>query len=303
MKDDNRGLDCKAANAFDLVSFLSRLGYEPNKVRGHDYWYHSPLREERTPSFKVNRRLNCWYDHGEGTGGTLVDFGIRYYGCSISAFLGHLSGTPDLCKPPLLQPLSTSPEAAPALQICEVRPLCSLVLRRYLHSRHIPLALAQKYLREVVFEIKGKRYAGLGFPNRSGGYEIRNGWFKGSSAPKDIFLLPQRGRELAVFEGFFDFLSFLSLQQKGAMLRMDFLVLNSLSFVDKSLDLLRSYPQVRLYLDNDPSGDTRVGQILKSCPGARDKRKLYAGYKDLNEWHMHMGKGRRLGQRPSFRPP
>ena len=59
-------------------------------MKGNDYWYLSPLRNEKSPSFKVNRTKNLWYDHGIGKGGTLVDFGILYYRCSVKEFLAKL---------------------------------------------------------------------------------------------------------------------------------------------------------------------------------------------------------------------
>ena len=64
---------CKQANQIDLVNYLEKLGHRPQKIRSNDYWYLSPLREEKTPSFKVNRKMNVWYDHDMGKGGTLVD--------------------------------------------------------------------------------------------------------------------------------------------------------------------------------------------------------------------------------------
>ena len=36
-----------------MIDYLSKLGYQPAKIKNNDYWYLSPLREERTPSFKV----------------------------------------------------------------------------------------------------------------------------------------------------------------------------------------------------------------------------------------------------------
>ena len=38
-----------------------------------DVYKRQPLRNERTPSFKVNDRLNEWYDFGAATGGDLVE--------------------------------------------------------------------------------------------------------------------------------------------------------------------------------------------------------------------------------------
>src|SRR6478735_9820462 len=82
---------CKEASELDLVQFLKSLGFEPTSVRNQDYWYRSPFWEERTPSFKVNRNRSIWFDFGEGIGGDLIDFGVRYFNCSVSKLLEYLS--------------------------------------------------------------------------------------------------------------------------------------------------------------------------------------------------------------------
>ncbi len=76
MNFSKQRLSIEEARQTDMVDYLSKLGYEPAKVRGINYWYLSPLREERTPSFKINRKLNRWYDHGLGKGGNIIDFAI-----------------------------------------------------------------------------------------------------------------------------------------------------------------------------------------------------------------------------------
>jgi DNA primase len=48
----------------DIVDYLSSLGFKPKKITRNDYWYLSPFRDERSPSFKVNRDINRWYDFG-----------------------------------------------------------------------------------------------------------------------------------------------------------------------------------------------------------------------------------------------
>jgi len=79
------------AKQIDLVDYLAALGHQPKKIRNQDYWYLSPMRIEKTPSFKVNRSLNVWYDHGIGKGGNLIDFGILYFNCTVGDLLNHLS--------------------------------------------------------------------------------------------------------------------------------------------------------------------------------------------------------------------
>ena len=56
-----------------IVDFLAQLGHHAQHIKSEQYWYFSPLRNERTPSFKVNDRINEWYDFGEATGGDLVE--------------------------------------------------------------------------------------------------------------------------------------------------------------------------------------------------------------------------------------
>ena len=71
-------LSTKDAKKIDLLDYLLKLGYRPQKVSNNDYWYRSPLREEKTASFKVNKRLNIWYDFGLAKGGNVIDFGIMF---------------------------------------------------------------------------------------------------------------------------------------------------------------------------------------------------------------------------------
>src|ERR1700744_5645038 len=72
----------------DMVDYLASLGYQPAAVRkGYEYWYLSPLRSERTPSFKVNQKRNHWYDFGMAKGGSLIDFGLHYFNVSLRGLI------------------------------------------------------------------------------------------------------------------------------------------------------------------------------------------------------------------------
>jgi hypothetical protein len=53
-------MNCEQVNQMDLVDYLNSLGYQPQKIRGSDYWYLSPFRDEKEPSFKINRNKNVW---------------------------------------------------------------------------------------------------------------------------------------------------------------------------------------------------------------------------------------------------
>jgi len=187
------------AKQIDLVDYLSALGHRPQKVRNSDYWYLSPLRIEKTPSFKVNRTRNVWYDHGIGKGGNLIDFGILYFNCTVSDLLQHLSqyqSTPisffHQHSPAHNLPASASSFADEKKDIpsenkiivLEARPLAEISLLKYLEKRQIPLAIAEKFCKEIDFLLYGKIRTVIGFQNNAGGYELRSADFKGSSSPK-----------------------------------------------------------------------------------------------------------------------
>lgn len=92
MKTEKNNAAFKEAKQIDLVEYLSTLGFSPAKIRGNDYWYLSPLREEKTPSFKIDRKINCWYDHAFGKGGNIIDFGMYYFNCTDAEFIKNLNG-------------------------------------------------------------------------------------------------------------------------------------------------------------------------------------------------------------------
>jgi hypothetical protein len=78
------------AKKIPITEYLYNLGINPEKVRGNNYWYHSPFRPETNPSFKVDAKKNVWYDHGSGEGGNILDLGARHQ-CSIKEFVERIS--------------------------------------------------------------------------------------------------------------------------------------------------------------------------------------------------------------------
>jgi DNA primase len=124
------------AKKIDLVNYLETLGFKPDKIRNNDYWYASPLRDEKTPSFKVNRKLNLWYDHGIGKGGTIIDFGIFYHRCSVAEFLQRLQSGFSFHQP--VSKINSVAQIEPSpIKIIDVTPITSVRLRNYLEQRCI----------------------------------------------------------------------------------------------------------------------------------------------------------------------
>jgi hypothetical protein len=295
-------LSCEQAKQIDMVDYLASLNYRPDKIHNDDYWYLSPLRNEKTPSFKVNREKNVWYDHGTGKGGDIIDFGTLYHNCSVSELLNHLSAFPGR---PLLSfhppSISGSPAAVATLLagekkeandskivILDARPLAAKHLLNYLKTRSIPLEIASRYCKEVDFLLYGKQHTVIGFQNNGGGYELRNENFKGSSSPKDITFIDNDCQQVAVFEGFFSYLAFQTLSRNQVQPQANFLILNSLSFFEKSRKIMETHREVHLLLDKDTAGISNTQKALAWDNNKyMDRSAFYNNRKDLNDWLIH----------------
>ena len=279
----------KEIKSIPLVTFLSQLGHEPTMRKGTKLWYLSPLRQEHTPSFKVETTLNCWYDFGIGRGGNIIDLAIELYQSTDLRYL--MSCIADRCTVPSAQTVASTSfqrHSAPGFKDISVVPLRSRALVAYLQERGIPAQIAVANCQQIHYSCRGKRYYAVAFENQSNGYEIRNRYFKGCIAPKDISIRRVRddpSTECAVFEGFIDYLSALAL---GIINVADAIILNSVSNVNKALPFLKGYAAINCYLDNDNAGTMALAE-LTAIYGSTvlDRSTLYSGFNDLNEYLTH----------------
>lgn len=272
------------AKQIAIADYLSKLGFEPDKVRGNDYWYRSPLRHERDASFKVNTKLNLWYDHGSGEGGTLLDLGMKLHQCTLPEFVNLLEQGNFTSFSFQRQPFK---EEQSKIEIIDVRKLENDELLKYLNGRLIEETVAKAYCKEVHFKISDKIFQAIGFKNNSGGFELRNSWFKGSSSPKDLTYFDNGSSRLCTFEGFIDFMALLQLKKpeiKSLSQNSDFLILNSLSFLGRSYSILKSYKENYLFLDNDTAGCKAKQRISEEGITFHDCSLYYKESKDLNDY-------------------
>jgi hypothetical protein len=395
-------MKCEEGNKLDLVEYLFSLGFTPTKIRSDNYWYISPLRDEKEASFKIDRNKNVWYDHGAGKGGTVVDFVTSYFNCDVSKALQKLSSyqqvpqkrflsteTPDSVilpevhqqelfnqnnnivnskqsnqqRPPFHlhenSLINHKDAAETAIEIIAAKkPITDPMLCRYLKQRRIDKNVANKYCDEVIFKFSNKaaKYTAIGFKNTAGGFELRSESFKLSSSPKYVTYITndnqncstktdatsghfnasnkltneykndnenlytlasilsqneaaksslisdlknkiedqnqtiKQSKSVAVFEGFFDFLTYQTVHQNQTQPLTDFLILNSLAFFERSLLLMEKHEHIHLYLDHDEAGKNCLDIALKRSSKYKDESSLYEGYKDLNNWVMYFGK-------------
>ena len=282
-------MNIKEIKQIKLQDFLTAMGCKPVKQYGVNLMYLSPLRTEKHASFKVNTEINQWYDFGIGRGGNIITLAELLYNSSDVSYLIHqiernapssVSGSLPTVKP-------TTPQNS--FEHLQVLPITHPALIKYLEERCIDVEMARTVCKELHFDTRGKHYFGIGFPNIAGGYEIRNPFFKGCIAPKDIshFYAEEPKKICFVFEGFIDFLSFMTLRRKenDGLKRQDYLVLNSVSNIQKALERLSQYDSVQCFLDNDNAGRNAYLQLSKELENSVvDASTLYNGYKDLNEY-------------------
>ena len=283
-------LSYKEAKEIPIVDYLNRLGHEPAKIRGNDYWYYSPYREERTPSFKVNIKLNAWYDHGIGQGGNILDLGVKIHECNMQEFVNKLSEgnfnvSSFTSKPSKIEVPKSK------IDIFSISEGFNPTLRQYLNMRGVDEPVARKYCKEVEFFMNNRMYTAIGFQNKSGAYELRNSWFKGSSAPKNISVILNKSDKLSVFEGFMDFLSVQQLntfneQTEYNQLTRDsnFLVLNSISLLNKNISVLQGHKENILFLDNDHAATIAKEDLRQKGIRFHDASHLFTSHKDVNEY-------------------
>ena len=277
----------KEIKSIPLAAFLSRLGHEPAARKGTRLWYKSPLRQEQTPSFKIDTALNCWYDFGIGKGGNIIDLATELYQSTDLHYLMRCIA--NSYPVPSVQTVAYSfphRHSAPSMERFEVVPLEHRALVAYLQERGIPAHIAKAKCKEAHYSVNGKSYFAVAFENVNNGWELRNRYFKGCRGRKDISYLPWSrdgpSTECAVFEGFINYLSALTLDIfSGA----DAIILNSVVNVNKAVPYLKSYTAINCYLDNDNAGETTLAE-LTAIYGSTviDRSILYSEFNDLNDF-------------------
>ena len=256
---------------------------------------------ETHPSFKVDTEKNLWIDYAEGRGGSIIDLCMRLENCTLSEAicrLGQQTASADETY--------SLPSSEPRIgfnqtftkQASETRRLISISdtlpphLQEYLTKvRCIDLEKAKPFLKCISYEVRGRRYQAIGFANLSGGYELRdNKTFKGTIAPKDITpifteKIINQIQPTCVFEGFVDFLSFLSMKEE---ITSACLVLNSVSNTAKAIRYMNAQgiSSIRTFLDNDDAGRRAVQDFIKAGFHVEDMNIHYKDFKDLNEYHV-----------------
>lgn len=275
--------------------------YGKSLARTKTGMYYSPFRDEKTPSFHIDEAANTWYDFGTHEGGGLIDFvckitgGQRKEAYDWLASIRHMIPE-DVHAEVIKRAASTNESKVIIEQVNEKFTKKALI--EYAQSRCISKEILDRYCDEVTYSVSskpGSSFFAIGFKNNSDGYVLRSKVAKICSSSDVTTLGPDGNRteeanskKVAVFEGFIDFLSLLSYNEKDIP-GHDCCILNSVSNLERALPWIARHKEIMVFADNDNAGRDTLLKITDFVSGSSeevsiyDMAELYKGHKDLND--------------------
>ena len=284
-------MDLDRVKRTDIAGWLSSQGIRPTRTRGSKLWYCSPLRDEKTASFKVDTVRNSWYDFGLSKGGNIIDLAMAKGNLSFQEALKMLE---DRGFYPVEQ--TDSPQVfEPTVQNIKEQSLTNQALLYYLRERMISPETVQAECVEVSYNIGNGSYYAVGFKNESDGYSVRNKFYKGCVGQQDISVRNSDGCVCYVFEGFTDYLSYREVLRLRKEQPTDHcqIILNSCSNVLKAVVWIRQRPHIKkviLLLDRDEAGrraSSFISERIEKTVEVSDGSAFINPYNDVNEWWQH----------------
>ncbi|MCI5167144.1 MAG: hypothetical protein D3903_13875 [Candidatus Electrothrix sp. GM3_4] len=168
------------------------------------------------PRTQFNKNTKKW------GGGDIINFVIEKYNNIFDTEtalekIENIVGGAFCYTSPKKRPKPVKPKKLPARK--KIKSLSFFPLISYLSERKIDIPTAKKYLVEIHYSLEDKNYFTIGFKNDSDGYETRNSIFKGCLLKKDITTIQgeKDSKTVFLFEGFLDFLSYLTLKKKQSI--------------------------------------------------------------------------------------
>jgi hypothetical protein len=279
--------DLTTVKGIDLVQFLNERGYRWVHKSPKNTTYLSPFRTESNASFMVNNYHNTWVDRGDSdpksNHGDIISLVMRIDNVSFTEaleVLGHTKIVPTRHQEPL--------EKKKEIELVSVSELTDPTLLSYITiKRGINVDLAKRYCKQVEYSFPNgkypdKTYISVGFENSLGGFELRNEVVKLSTDPKCFSVFKGEESECNIFEGFVNFLSYLTYFGIDSPRHTTY-VLNGTGMINVLLPFLKE-KKVNLYVDNDRGGNLVLSAISVAGIEYEDKRVFYEYYNDTNDF-------------------
>lgn len=323
-------MNIQQAKTVAITDILAHFGHFPMRSydNGREYTYFSPFRpNENTASFDVNIEKNLACDRGQDNlGGDPIRIVQMLCRVSVSDALDIIERTglyrgqsnyvaqhPIMKKGRITKGRATKKYSIASEQgestnnnsemvVDSIQTVQHPILKNYLQYRCIDFDIANNHgLKEINYHysnLEDNKYFALAWKDDKGGYELnRRGShknFKGCIGEKTITsFINTNNDKLAVFEGFLDFLSFLT-YFNITKFESSAIILNGTGQVDQALDLIGSIKndvnEIYLFFDNDESGEKAKAKLLESeiikNKTIKDKSEIYKNHKDFNDFIM-----------------
>lgn len=280
-------MEIEEIKSIPIAGYLDRKGEKPTKKRGNCLFYRAFWRGGDNPvNVKVETDKNIWFDYGAGNGGTIIDLVMvveHLTNGEAIAFLSQYGTVPDAAQVvSKYTDIHIVDDNAGTGVVKEIRDIFFFPLQNYLQERGISLAVARRFCKEVHYQFQGHPVqSALGFMTVGKAIILRNKYFKGCIFGQDISIIKGvRPDAFAVFEGFFDFLSFVEI---WGVPKINAMVLNSVGNIRKAYSYFDTARAIYLLLDNDAKG-LETTRFLQEKYGDKVivKSDVFAPYKDLN---------------------
>lgn len=308
------------AKSIPLDEFLHKLGHACIKEKAGRKWYRRPYGEERTASFVISQDRMAFFDHGTGSGGNIIDLAKLIAKVdSVSQALTFIETTVGTAFQFSGIPTPVIPAQGAAYQALSTtdfrlsaNPDHSKEVQ-WLQKRAIEPYVLAPFAQYVTFCHKDrpdKIYQGIGLPNVSGGYELRDsqrGFIKVSVGAKNIsfFRATAPGflnANLHIFEGAPDFWTYLTWNSRKAQPILpateSYLILNGTGMTAEAISCLSQlrFNFVAIWAQYGKAGLKAEEELLDffrlhQCPVATVKE-LYAPPAELkpeqlNQWDFN----------------
>lgn len=331
----------QAKKLFSLEDVLRHMGAVEKSATPDrsEVWYLSPLRDEKTASFKIDNKKQVWHDHGGiGEGGDMLKLVQRYLAgstgtASVSEALQWLKGCSATTPPEKRNRPSSgqkmvkqeaSGEEDKTFKLVKEKIIFNRSLIAYIQERKLPIDLVRLYAKEVYAKSPktGKQVFGIGIKNDLGGYDLRGavGTLKVPVESKAITTLigSHHIDTVNILEGQFDFYTMVHLC--GQQENEGVIILHGAKLWRHAVERLKNEPRfsqvktVRTWMQNDDTGQLVLAKIAGELQGSyeiQDKTPLYKTvvdkttgeakeFKDLNAWWIEFNN---YGDWPDWAPP
>lgn len=260
--------------------------------------YYSPFRDEANPSFHIKRSENVWMDFGSGEGGNVLTLVSLLGNIPLEKCWDYVAGLDPNIVVLDSSPASSRMESSRSSRIIIDSVKESFTFRNlilFAQRRGIPRHILEHYCRQVTYHLDGRRdthWTAIGFPAGDGWVlrHITDGPFAKRCTGSACTLLGAGGEMVSsptcdrveIFEGFFDFLSWLVLKDRTKPFS-DICVLNSVNNLQKGLQFISAHKDISSWMDNDEAGRRALDTLKESCPDVRDHLSDLGENKDVND--------------------